>query len=339
MKAFRNYLIGSSLVLTILSLYVSIHYQVPYPQEIGPQLDNHIRSTYTDLLNEQQPDLLLLGDSMLGAGVDGETVAHQLGKKDLLLSLPGTASTIWYLMIKNNIVVAEHKPKYLIVFFRDSMMTVPGYRVTGRYFEQIDELAARDDKLLIQRAYLDQMSLPEKMADAYLPLYGSRWRIRQDIDHYIRYSLGRALLGCNSTCMDHAMEVIFNTAKLDLPFLSDAIAASDEYMYTPERLRFGTQVGKSFLPEIIRLCRENDIQLILVRMPVLSFAQPRTEPAGLEAYIQDLTRYLAENRVPFLNFEGRDFPGEYFSDALHLNEQGKAAFTRKLVEALRTLIQ
>lgn len=339
MKAFRNYLVTSFLLLSFLSFYIPVRYQTPYPRDIGPQFDSRIRTTYIDMLNERQPDVLLLGDSMLEVAVDDQVVANRLGKKTLMLSLPGTASTIWYLMLKNNFVLAEHKPKYLILFFRDSMMTVPGYRVTGRYFEQIDEFASPGDTLLIQRAYIDQMTPLEKIMEGYVPLYGSRWRIRQSIDYYIRHSLGRELLKCNSSCMDYAMEAVFKANNLDLTFLSDAIAFSDEYIYTSKALNFNDQVGKSFLPEMIRLCKESGIQLILVRMPILSFQQPGTAPSGLSAYIQNLAKYLDENDVPFFDFDQKELSSEYFTNSIHMNEKGKLVFTPKLVQSLSTVIR
>ena len=45
---------------------------------------------------------------------------------------------------------------FFFIFWQ--MMTLPGYRVTGRYFEQIDEFASPRDESLIQRAYLDQVA-------------------------------------------------------------------------------------------------------------------------------------------------------------------------------------
>ena len=135
MKAFRNYSILLLAVSIFLSLYIPVRYQTEYPRDIRPHFTKHIRNTYTRVLNEEQPQVFLLGDSMLDPAVDGKAVEEALGKKTYAISLPGTASTIWYVMIKNNIMVAEHKPETLVIFFRDSMMTVPGYRVTGRYFE------------------------------------------------------------------------------------------------------------------------------------------------------------------------------------------------------------
>jgi len=340
MKTFRNYLITSALLLGFLSVYIPIRYQTTYPRDIGPQFDERIRTTYLNMLNEEQPEILLFGDSMLAPAVDEALVEGQLGGKTHLVSLPGTASTIWYLIIKNNIVLAEHKPKHLVVFFRESMMTVPGYRTTGRYFEQIDEFAAPTDELLIQRAYINQMTSLEKFMEGYIPIYSSRWRIRQSLDYYIRYPLGKVLLDCNSTCMDYAGEVVFEESNLDITFLSDAIGAADDYLYSKEALDFVDQIDKSFLPEVIRLCKENDIQLVLVRMPIRRFYNSESEPSGLSVYVQNLGKYLEENGVPFLDFDhGKEMPSEYFSDTLHLNEQGKSIFTQKLTESLKAIIK
>jgi hypothetical protein len=339
MKAFRNYMAITVVLLGLLSVYLPFRYQASYPAPVGPRFDNHIRTTYIDLLNEQQPEVLLFGDSMLEPAVDDRMVADQLSKKTMLVSLPGTASTIWYLIVKNNIIRAEHKPKVLVLFFRDAMMTVPGYRVTGRYFEQIDEFASPEDTLLIERAYINQMTPLERATEAYLPLYSSRWNIRQSIDYYIRYTLGGLFLACDTACMDNAMEVVFEAGNLDVTFLSEAIASSDEYFYTPERLDFDDQVNKSFLPEVIRLTQENDIQLILVRMPTLYFMQPGSEPRGLDYYVKNLASYLVGQDIPFFDFDRKELTEEYFSDSLHLNERGKQIFTQELVEALMTVVK
>lgn len=340
MKFFCTFLVLFLSLLIVLSFHITDRYQAPYPTDIRPQFDDSIRNTYITILNEQQPDVFLLGDSMLDPALDETVLAEQLNKKIYSISLPGTASTIWYLMIKNNIAVAEHKPEYLVVFFRDAMMTAPGYRVTGRYFEQVDEFAGPGDEILIQRAYIDQMNPLEQLAEKYLPVYSSRWRIRQSIDYYIRYAPVRILLDCDQGCMDAAMDTVFEEDNMDQQFLNDAIAAADDYLYTHEMLDFNQQIDNSFLPEIVRLCKENNIQLVLVRMPIQRFYDPGTRPAGLDRYIQNLGDYLEKNGVYYLDYDQeKSFPGTYYDDAVHLNETGRDEFTRRLIEALKPIIK
>ena len=94
MKAFHNYLVISILLLGFLFVYIPFRYQTSYPAAIGPRFDARVRTTYTDMLNEQQPEVLLFGDSMLEPAVDEQAVANHLDKKTKLVSLAGTASTI-----------------------------------------------------------------------------------------------------------------------------------------------------------------------------------------------------------------------------------------------------
>jgi hypothetical protein len=178
------------------------------------------------------------------------------------------------------------------------------------------------------------MSPLEKFLEGYVPLYGSRWTVRQSIDYYIRYPLGNSLLGCDRACMDYSMEAVFAESNLDITFLSEAIGAADDYLYSREALDFQGQVDVSFLPEIIRLCRENGIQLILVRMPIQRFYEADSAPDGLAAYVADMASYSGEHNVPFLDFDRKTMPIDYFSDTLHLNEQGRAIFSQQLAESL-----
>jgi SAM-dependent methyltransferase len=339
MKVFRNYLITSILLLGILHVYIPIRYHTPYPREIGPQFTPAIRATYISLLDQKQPEIFMLGDSMLETAIDAQLAEQQLDRRLEAISLRGTASAIWYLILKNNLVVAAHKPEYLVIFFRDSMMTVPGYRVTGRYFDLVDEYAAPDETLLIERAYINSMIPLEKFAEAYIPVFGSRWTLRQSVDYYIRYPLGGLLLDCDAPCMDQAMQTVFTQDNFDSIFLSNAINAADDYIYTREALDFDEQIGQSFLPEIIRLCRENGIRLILVRMPISRFKDAGTQPPGLDDYIQKLHAYLTENGVTYLDYDLGAYPVEYFRDPLHLNEQGRQVFTNELTEALKNIIK
>jgi len=338
-KAFRDYLITTTILLGILTVFIPRWYDLSYPMEVGPKFDNRIRMLYADILNEEQPEIFLLGDSMLETNVGEKVTARQLDKKVHMVSIPGTASAIWYLILKNNILTTEHKPEYLILFFRDSMITVPGYRVNGRYLDLVDELASPDDELLIERAYINQKTPFERFMEAYIPLYGARWNIRENIDSHIRYTLGNPILNCDKACMDDAMEIVFLDDNLDLTFLSNAINAADNDIYTRDALNFEDQVDNSFLPEIIRLCRENNIKLIMVRMPIIRFKDEAMSPPELNDYIQSLNAYLDENNVPFLDFDRMDIPAEYYRDVLHLNEHGKVIFTEKLIEALKPIIE
>jgi hypothetical protein len=327
MKAFLQYFL---LLLTLIAVswaVIPTRYEIAYPRDVKPQFDNYVRRKYAKDIDEQKPDLVLLGDSMLNPAINLDVLSQKLDKKVMGIGLPGSASTLWYLIAKNNILESQNPPKYLVIFFRDSMMTVPGYRVTGRYFEQIDEFAGPKDGELVKKAYLNQMNPLEKWAEAWFPPFGSRWNIRQGLDARIRYTLP-AKIGCDTACMNTGMELVFGQLNMDPNFLSDALASADDYLYSKTALDFDQEVGKSFLPDLIQLTRENNVQLVLVQMRILRFATPGSEPPALEDYNAKLAQYLADNGVIYLDYSKETSLGrEQFSDPLHMNDAGKVIFT------------
>lgn len=328
LKAFRQYSLILLALVVVSWIVIPLRYQVAYPREIKPQFDKYIRRKYVEQMDARHPDIVMLGDSMLRPAINETVLSQKLNRKILTIGLPGSASTLWYLIVKNNIIEAKVPPKVLVIVFRDTMMTVPGYRVTGRYFEQIDEFAGPKDEELVKKAYLNQMNPLEKLAEGYFPPFGSRWNIRQGVDSRIRYTMPNLGLGCDPTCMNNSMEIVFGDANMDVNFLSDALAAADDYLYSKTALDFDQQVGESFLPDLIKLCQDHGIQLILVRMRILRFALPGSEPPGLETYNDGLRAYLAANGVIYFDYSGESRLGrDQFSDPLHINPNGQAIFT------------
>ncbi len=340
MKEFRQYLIVLFLMAGALSAYLPIRYDTPFPRDIRPQFDPAIRRVHMEDINAQHPDAVLLGDSMLAPALNPDALGERLDMRFYTISLSGSASTLWYLITKNNIVDTDPSPRYLFIFFRDSMMTLPGYRVTGRYFDRIEEFAGPKDEILIQRAYLDQMNPLEKLAERYLPIYGLRWRIREGIDSRLRYTLPSALLGCDQPCMDLAMEVVFGSLNIDVKFLNETIASADDYLYHRGALNFDKQVDRSLLPELIAICKQNNIQLVLVRMRIMRFTRPGSEPAALRDYGEKLAAYLQANGVIYLDYSDNPvLTPNLFADPVHLTEEGKAIFTEMFGNDLEPLLK
>lgn len=331
MKAFLQYTLLLLTLAAVSWFVIPARYEVEYPRDVKPQFDKYIRRKFTDAIEKDHPNIVLLGDSMLYPSVNSAALSKKLDKKIMSIGLPGSASTLWYLIVKNNILEAETPPQTLVIFFRDSMMTVPAYRVTGRYFEQIDEFAGPKDAELVKKAYLNQMNPLEKWAEAWFPPFGSRWNIRQAVDAHIRYTMPRLLLGCDQPCMDSAMGVVFGDMNMDPNFLSDALAAADDYLYSAEVLDFDAQVDESFLPDLIRLTKEHNIQLALVRMRILRFVAPGSEPPTLREYNENLAAYLAANGVIYLDYsDEQSLSRKAFADPLHMNDTGQVIFTELL---------
>lgn len=332
--------------LTILFILVAVSWSVlprwlhiSFPRQPGPQFDERVRNKYTTILNREQPDIVMLGDSTLMDGVDPEALSDLTGKKVSSFGAPGSASAFWYIVLKNNIVVANHLPQTIIVVFRDSMLTAPGFRVYGGFLTKLDEYAGANEPVLMDRAYLHQMSAMDIWSQEHIPLYSAREDIRARIDARIRY-LVPGWLGCDRECADSSTFDVFTAAELEPGQLQSRMTTVEQYLYTSSQLDFQGNVDMSFLPEMIRLTHEHGIQLIVVRLKPNTTETVRLDTPPVRQYMDDLSNYLEKNGVLFLDY-GRDprITSEYFRDSLHLNPQGKTLFTQILADGLNNVLK
>jgi len=339
MRLFFRYILSLGILLAITSVAIPLRYDISYPKKLGPKFDNEIRWQYQTEIVEKKANLVLVGDSILELSVNPQQLTELTGESTDSIAIPGSASAVWYLAMKNIIAKSPHKPRYVVIVFRDTILTAPGYRVNGKYFSLVDMLANTDDSLVIEKAFIQQMSPPEQWADRYLPLYGSRLRLRETIDYYIRYSLP-SLLGCNPNCNDQANTTVFQDLNLDANLLVEAIATAESYLYTPEQMDFAAQLNKSFLPEIVKLSRENNIQLILVRTKHLDQPTEASESVRLKGYLQALKTYAEQNKVVVLDFAHDErLTSDLYVDTHHLTPAGATVFTKMLAEALLPILR
>ena len=329
------------LAIAGLSLFLPRHYGVPYPKPLGPRLSTYPRQSYMRDIETSHASLVLLGDSLLDLGVNADELAGTLGRPVTNIAVHGSASSTWYLITRHNVVTADPPPDVLVIVFRDSILTAPGYRVQGKYYtDVVYENTNFDDTLFVQYSFINLMSPAEKLAEQYIPLYGQRLDVREAIDYRLRHTLPSWLLACDANCTNQAMDGVFQASNFETGTLSDAIAGAEAYLYMPANLDFDARVEQSYLPEIIRMTRERGIQLVLVRFKTWIFPNAASEPADLQAYMHALSDYLEANQVVLLNyaFDAR-LPEEYYIDPFHMNAAGRAAFTQILAEDLRPILE
>ncbi len=342
MRLFIRYFITMTILLGMVSVAIPAWFHMPYPKPPGPRFDPSFRLLYQREINQQQPRLVLTGDSGLVYGVDSWQLQQETGVGIYNLGFKGSASATWYLVAKNAAAPSTPRPMALVIFFRDTILTTPEYRVDAVSFTQIDtltgidRLAGGDESVLIERAYVNRMNILEKWADQYFPPFSGRLVVRQTFNERARTFLPQTLAGCDVDCADAALSPVFFRRGFENQLLKRAVSSAEDYLYSPDKLDFEAQLPLSFLPEIVRLCRENDIQLILVRMKTLRYPNQATEPRTLSEYISDLRAYLDQNDVVLLDFSHDErLTPEHFLDAVHMNAQGRAVFTPMLADALQ----
>lgn len=338
MKSFLRYFLLLCVSLLLICAAGVDRGWASFPASAAPRFDAAIDAAHRDAVAREKPQVVLLGDSMAEENVDLPALSEAVGRTIHLISYPGSASALWYLSIKNNILASPHKPQAVVILFRDTTLTAPAYRAGGQFGGVIDSLAGADEELLLRLAYLDMMNPLEKAARRYFPLYMFGPRFRDGVDILARLLPSRPPLRCGKRCVDAAFLDLFNFRNLAEPTANDPVAQEESVLYTRRALDFHRQAARSFLPEIIRLCRENGIHLIVVRGKTISFADI-PKPAGLDGYMRDLEDYLTANGVSFADLEAdaRLDAADYI-DRFHVQPEARGTYTQMLAEALLPLL-
>lgn len=341
MRFFLKYLAALLLTLAVLTWYIPARYGLEYPQSAGPRFTEEIRKVHARIIEENQVEVVLVGDSTLDRSVDETRFSETLGQRAHAIKVPASSTALWYLVLKNIIIgeTVDH-PDTMILMFRDTILTLPNYHVGGGRIAEIDEYATAHEEFVVQTAYLNFMNPLEIAAERYFPLYGARRRITDSAELYSRALLPGLLLSCGLECSARVFGNVFvNIENIDPNASQGFLMSEEEKLYSARAMDFDAQLGRSFLPELIRLARENGITLIFVHARTLTFPTPESQPDGLAEYKSDLFAYLARNNIPVLDysFDPR-FPPEYFADPLHMNAEGQALFSRILGVDILALI-
>ncbi len=334
-----RYIYFLAVAMLVCNIYIPLHYRTPYPKPLGPQFTKKIKDERIREIEVSRPNFVLIGDSTLEEGVDQSLLTQTLGEETYKMSVPGSATAAWYLVMKNIVMASTHHPKYVVILFRDTMLTVPYFRTTGRYLELLDDYATDNEPVLTEIAFVSQMNPVEKFAEQYLPLYGMRWEIRARLDRRLRYTVP-SLVGCPKECADGSMLSIFGR-ELDMTALNQMLDDSVDSLYTPDEMDFDRHINKSFLPALMELAQKNDVTLVFVRTGTLNYPSSETEPLALKKYIKALNSYLTSyDNVYFLDFAHDpriDF--SFFVDSVHFNAHGKELFTPILANELQALFK
>ena len=326
--------------LVLLSLLVLANRDWEYPLSGHPTFERGVRRNYLNDMNNLRPELVLLGDSTLNWGVDDKVVSAATGMKLHKIGIQGSASALWYLLIKNSIAQADFKPEVVAIFFRDTMLTDPAYRVYGEYFLKIDEYGNDADETLISKAYNIPRSLPDRFLMRFLPVYAERSTIQGWINGWLQPLLTQPVNGCDYVCVEYAKARVFNFVRLNPAVYSRDVISTESQLYTADKLLFDQQFKDSFLPDIIRLCKRNGIKLVLVRLGTNRFSSRADEPFLLRRYLVRLEETVKAAGVAYMDWDYENgISASDFRDSVHMNAGGREIFTKVFVKDLIALLE
>jgi hypothetical protein len=301
--------------------------------------DNEIEDVRS-YLQEKQPEVILLGNSMLGTSVDEAKMNNLLGMNVSKVWLGGSGSAWWFLFLKNIVADLEVKPNHIFIFFRDNYLTLPQHKTAGYHKIGIDNFAGPDEELLDSRAYFNTMSRVEFFLYRYLPLVNKGTYFKEKANLFVKDSLGRIWKIGGANEVDKAISTVFaddrmNGEMFEQRHLADE-KAQDLYR---EDMRF--RPDESFLSAIIDQCRKHNISLAFVRVKRVRDLQKGKQSKELLEYMARLNTYLDKEGVALIDFTNEDrLKHPHFGKSDHLNRGiGREYFTRILSEQIGLIIE
>lgn len=309
-----------------------------YPKALGPSFSEEVRYSYKAEIQQEKPQVVLVGNSVLNDGINLQLFQQLTGLRSIKFSFPGTASAYWYLLMKSNITTASPPPRYLLVFFLDNLLTSPALGTDGPYQALIDEVAGENETTLLQKAYWSQIHPMEGWLNSHLPLFGERQTLKEKIDNRLKYTLPFHFANCDRTCLDAALDITFTQVNM----IQDHFADAQDYVdpWSGKEWNFNALVEKSFLPDMIALAQEKGIQLMFVREKNSRVMDLVDETEDMRLYFQQMKEYLAERDVLYLDFAHEpSLTLEMFYDRMHMKETGRQVFTRLVAQEFISIIK
>ncbi len=286
-------------------------------------------------LREARPDYVVIGDSMAGTRIVPGHLSRLVGGRGVAALLhPGSSVAYWYLTFKN--LVVENPPvqvKAAIFFFRDDQLTLAFQRVTPG---TLDRVARNHEPVLDQVLAANALGAFAGVHRAVQSAYqGNRTRdwLLPGLTHAPATMAASGqdpktfLEAMNSQLF--SLETLRKTSVADLPPPTD------------DTLDFNVMVGRSILPEILRLADASGVRVAFIRVQRRPTAQgPPAQSDGLVKYMKDLRQYLAEHGAYFQDEWGdAEQPLAIYADGDHVSREARIPYTESFFKKNRRLFQ
>ncbi|GEM_PF-4086933 len=333
-----------SLILFLATIGVVTWMLRPSP-EAAPGLDKDAVEDvqrWRQSLVDEHPQVVLLGNSMLGHGVNAIHFAMRTGLPTVKMWDGGVASAWRYLMLKNVIAPSPGKPEVVVIFFKDQYLTEPAFRVDGNYKARLDALRQPSEPLLDELAYGKERRDPlANLVSECWPLDRQRAVVKPTVEDWIKKQVGYGLHEKGKEAVNAAIGRVFADNNLNTELFTKAQLEAMSTKTEDDR-DFPTLIRNSFVPSDIKIAKAAGLRLIYVRIKRVQDAQAQEDGGTsydnpyMKQYMIDLRAYLSSHDVPLFDFTTDiQLKVSDYADGDHLNEAGRLRFTAILAQALQ----
>jgi hypothetical protein len=286
-------------------------------------------------LTSMQPGYITIGDSM-GGRIDPERLTALANAPIAPILQNATGTAYWFLVFKNWVVASHVKPKRVVIFFRDTNLTDPMFRVSGPYRQTLDEVARdREDELnavLAQHTNGPWYRVHHLAASIYDVDRARDWLVPALTAWPARVVIGTAR---RQVLLDEINDA-FALDKLRSVSQADLAAADDR------DADFAAHVDTSLLPAFLELARANGIRLCFVRVMrrPTGWGEAPAQSHALRIYMRDLRAYLESHGADLLDdYDDGELAKLPYADGDHIDRDARVPYTDRFWPRLQRLPQ
>ena len=290
-------------------------------------------------LAEREPELLLVGNSLVGHGVDEEALGEALGVSTASIWEAATRPANWYAVLENRVFGGGHHPEVVVIVNTPQMLLqtrVTSDKARRALIAQVSDYEPVINAKVYGRESADSL-LWHRLESGRADFQEAARAAVRDLSAGLFFGGEGDLLQRGRAVAEPAMQAVFGgDDAVDMSLHHRVIPVlQDEEERVAEREARTVSVGESFVPDLIDLAEENGTRLVFVWIPVSPKA---TAAAALEpAVIAELLGLLNERGAGWIDLHELPIERSMFKDSVHLNSAGREVFTEALGEALEAL--
>ena len=280
-------------------------------------------------LKRQNPEFVLIGNSMVQTRFDENLLRRLLRPHRVaVLGVSATKSAVWYLMLKNLVVLSGTHPR-VIQFFRDGELTDPRARALGPEHIKLERVSV-DSEPLVEGKLAPPLREPIArlgwFRDRVMPFSRLHVKTVPVLDD-IAVAFSR-LLWPNAE-RDARMREINDLFALG-NLRTQEVAADP--VVGGGMANFKDLVDASFLPDTCRLAKEHGIPLTFVRVRTRDAASGVPDDFERQ-YIADLARYVRGCGAEFYDMYDATWESlDMYGNGDHIAGKFKYRYTGLFVE-------
>jgi hypothetical protein len=280
-------------------------------------------------LRDLQPVVVTIGDSMAGR-IEPDLLGRLAGGPVAPILQNATGSAYWYLVFKNYVLASGVRPRWVVVFFRDTNMTDVLFRLDGPYRANLDEVAGPAEpelNAIVEAGVGAQWNWVHRALDRAYDVE----RTREWLEPNVTTWPAGVVAGVRQPQLLERINNAFTLEKLR-PMAQADVAAADV-----RTLDFHGQVEASVLPLFFSGARDTGIRLCFVRVlrrPV--DGRPPDESPALLQYSADMKAYVEAHGGVY--FDDRDDPELArlpYADGDHVSRDAREPYTRNFWRRLQ----